>query len=319
MPYIGTQFEIEMTKFDIQVRSCESMNDEMFKKCQTEVNLKQNELIRRLELTDRGSAFLGAKIQVIEANANLVQNSVAAARNTFKQILDLQDPPSLTTDILMAVALSALPVAGAALNPLRQWKNSEQTMQRFAAELSNRSGNISLDILRPNLGGESVTQPIDAFEKALNQAQAELDRATAIRKNFLEQITENKITLKFDVQELWNKQDFGEYAEPITVSYLQLQEFVLYKAFQFYTKSQCKAFVWGNKPIDSVAEHSGDFIGLSHLARTKIYEKFGKNWVASHGYPQIKNLSDLIIHWEPRVVRLEEESKASLSQRGGFF
>ncbi|NJM52848.1 MAG: hypothetical protein HC846_05310 [Blastocatellia bacterium] len=166
---------------------------------------------------------------------------------------------------------------------------------------------------------EDEKQPVDAFEQALNAAQAELNRASKIQKDFLDKIKNKEITLSVDVEKLWNETGFGKYTEPITISYVEFEKFILYKAFQFYTETHCKVFIWGKGGYERVAENSGDFSGLSPASRKEIYKKFGKDWVASSDYPQINNISDLCRYWKPKIIRLAEVSDRPLSQRGGLF
>ncbi|NJM52849.1 MAG: hypothetical protein HC846_05315 [Blastocatellia bacterium] len=151
-PGVRPQSKSAVSPLDIKLAQCEALNDEFYKKCQMELDKSQNEVLRQLEeklaklesrterinsKTDRidsnlaGLSFLQAKIQVIHANASIVKDSVAGARNTFKTILEMKEPPSIFADLILAVAMSAVPALGATINPLREWRNSEELTKRF--------------------------------------------------------------------------------------------------------------------------------------------------------------------------------------------
>lgn len=331
MPYVGSQFDIEMMKLDLKIKSCESMHNEKFRKCQTEVDMKQNELLRRQQNTSEGLAFLNAQVANINANANKVQNAVSAAKELFQKITSLKDYTlaDYMVDLLWVVAGTVVPAAGAALNPIRQWRNADKAFARFVGESFNRTGNYGVDLAKIVRNQSGKTKSIenktyqDGFDKALEESQAQLDFATNIQKEFLEKIRENKIPLDFDVEKLWNEKGLGEYSKSISLTHNQLAEFILYQALKIYTENKCKFFLnYGFKKKDvfsrRVSENSGNFKGLSEAARKQIYARFGSNWVASSDYPQINSLIDLLIHWKPDIWEQREETEIR-SPRGGFI
>ena len=329
-------FEKKLFKIKLMMIFCENKTDQEHNKCQREIDQEQNKLMAELHQTDKALVFLGAKIGVIRTNASKIQSSVLLAQANFNEILSKKDfsISGAITDILWIVASSAIPAAGVALLPLRTLRESPKYVDRFAAEIVRKSGDMARDALKKykeqrEEQEKKNNQPTsNVFEAALLKVQGQLDLADAFANKFLQTLTEGQFTVDFDIQSLW-KTEVGTdgYAEEISMNYKELSDYILYQALKAYAQQNCEYVLNpGIKPGGAYTEQNSDtygrFTGMSKASRYSIYEKFGGRfnpfiskplWRGGGDYPQISGYRDILRHWK---VNIRQERSLSQIFRG---